>query len=308
MKKLEQLSEEQKEHLIVNRDRFIKKFLNSEKINKKIAEEVVAFVYKTAELDPPNVLYSQSPMAAQQLANKLCGTTSKAYNFGSFLNIGWAGFYSFYETFVDFKILDEENSPKYFQLRKFIDSNIYSCIFLKQNCILIQKPEFIHKNENGMHCASGPSIKWEDGFCLYFINGRRMPASIFTQEITKEMFLNEQNEDVKAGMYEIVESKGEGTMLSLLGAEVIDNKTIKHLNGEAEELTLFRTKEKFEMEEDLNGISPAPLAWLKMVCPSTGSTYLIPTDGSFNDCLEAAKYHRPNLVPKEVDYAWIQRN
>ena len=49
MKKLEKLSEEQKQHLKVNKDRFIKLFLNNEKINEKIAEEVVENIEKEQE-------------------------------------------------------------------------------------------------------------------------------------------------------------------------------------------------------------------------------------------------------------------
>lgn len=63
----------------------------------------------------------------------------------------------------------------------------------------------------------------------------------------------------------------------------VDKHIFIHKNGESEEMILYKTKEKFNGEEDLSGNSPAPLAWLKMTCPSTGTKYLIPSDVSFNN-------------------------
>ena len=134
-----------------------------------------------------------------------------------------------------------------------------------------------------------------------------MPEWIF-KGFTKEQFLKEENEDVRGGMYEIIESKGEGSMLTFLDAIEIDKQSFVHSNGEIEEMILYKTKESFNEEEDLNGKCPAQLAWLKMTCPSTGQTYLIPSDSSFDNCIDAAKYHRPDYVSKEIPYIWEQRN
>lgn len=134
-----------------------------------------------------------------------------------------------------------------------------------------------------------------------------MPEWIFG-EVTKEQFINENDEDVKAGIYEVMESKGEGTMLSFLGAKEVDKQTVVHGDSSIEELTLYKTTERFKEEEDLNGNSPCPLAWIKMICPSTSTTYLIPTDSSFNNAIDAAKFARPTIVPQELEYNWLQRN
>ena len=138
-----------------------------------------------------------------------------------------------------------------------------------------------------------------------------MPKWIFDKyqnnTLTKNDFINETNEDIRGGIYELIESGGEGKMLNFLGAIEVDKKILKHEIGD-EELILYKTNEVFNEEEDLNGKSPASLAWLKMTCPSTGTNYLIPTDSSFNDCISAAKYHRPNEIPSELDYFWNSRN
>ena len=97
-------------------------------------------------------------------------------------------------------------------------------------------------------------------------------------------------------------------MLTFLDATEIDNQTIVHSDGSLETLILYKTKETFSEEEDLNGNTNVPLAWIKMTCPSTSTNYLIPTDSSFNNAVDAAKFARPSIIPNELEYSWIQRN
>lgn len=310
--KLETLTDEQRASLPAKKEYYIAKFLNSDKINRNLADEVIEFVYSLIDLPKPEIVQVISPKAAQDMANKLSETEKKFYPFGTFLTIYWSSFYAFYETFVDFGVVTEENCPNYFKLRKFIDSNMFLTIEFESHIIICEKPLYVKKNDNGMHCLTGPAITWEDGYSQYYINGRNMPEWIFSKykdgTLTKMDFINEENEDIKAGIYEIIETGGEGSMLTFLGAVEVDKKSIIHTNGEVEELILYKTTEEFEMEEDLNGKSPAALAWLRMTCPSTGQNYLIPSDSSFDDAKEAAKYHRPTLVPRSHDYAWTSRN
>ena len=142
----------------------------------------------------------------------------------------------------------------------------------------------------------------------YYIHGRNVPKELFVNPITKEQFLKEKNEDIKAAIYEIIESNGEGSMLEFLGATKVHEQSFVHSNGDVELMELYKTKEKFKEEEDLNGKSNVPLCWLKLICPSTSTTYLIPSDSSFKTCEEAAKYARPDYVSKEVPYNWFSRS
>jgi len=191
-------------------------------------------------------------------------------------------------------------------------SNVYSAIFSELLCIVSKYPKIVHRNANNdMHRTDGSAVEWGHStdttkFDGYYINGRNMPEWIFGK-VTKEQFINEDNEDIKAGIYEVIESKGEGAMLTFLGAKEVDRQTFVHSDG-TEEMILYKTEETFEEEEDLNGNTGVPLAWLRMSCPSTGTNYLIPTDSSFNTAVEAAKFARPSIVPKELDYTWNSRN
>jgi hypothetical protein len=193
-------------------------------------------------------------------------------------------------------------------------SNVYSAIFSELLCVVSKYPKKVHLNENNdMHRTDGHAAEWSNStdmtkFNGYYINGRNMPEWIFSSEITKEQFINEENEDIKAGIYEVIESKGEGTMLTFLGAKEADKKSVIHGDGSVEELILYKTTECFKEEEDLNGRTNVPLAWIKMCCPSTGTNYLIPTDSSFTSAIDAAKFARPTIVPQELEYNWLQRN
>lgn len=306
--KITTLSPQQKYRLKEIKEESINKFLTFSEIDEQKSVKVIAFVYSLLKKECPKIYRVKSPMAAQHLANKWKGTEKMFYSFGTFLSINWASFYAYYEAWREFGIIDIKKFPKYFALREFMDCGIFSTIEFDKAIIIVEKPIVLNRSNGRMHCTTGPAIKWSDGYCQYFINGRAMPKRIFESTITKKDFINEDNEDIKAGIYEIMEAKGEGTMLEFLGAKEIDRKQFVHAGGEIEEMILYKTKERFQEETDLNGKSGVPLAWLKMSCPSTGTNYLIPSDSSFSNCIDAAKYHRPNEVPSKLDYLWNSRN
>lgn len=232
---------------------------------------------------------------------------------------GWAAIYGkcddissiAYYDFAD--RIKSLQSPALNQYISFIKSGIYETMQYENICFVCPLPNKILRNEEGrLHSLKESAISWSDGYEIFLVNGREMPKEIFEKkakgELTKANFLSAENEDIKAGIYELIEGDGEGSMLEFLGAKLVDAQTIVHRNGETETLELYKTKETFEEEEDLDGNMNVPLAWLKMVCPSTNTNYLIPTDSSFLNCTDAAKYHRPNGVPFELIYSWDSRN
>lgn len=309
--KLPKLNPQQKGRLKEIKQEHIDRFLTFAPINKEVSMPLIKFIYSLIKKPMPTVYKVCSPKAAQDMANKLKKTEREFYVFGSYLTVGWASFYAYYETFIEFGIITKEKFEKYYKLREFINSNIFLTIEFENAIIICEKPIILHRLNGRMHCLSGPAIKWRDGYELYFINGRSMPKSVYKKflegKITREDFIDQENEDVRAGIYELIESKGEGKMLGLLGAKEVDKAIFKHFAGD-EEMVLYKTKEKFKGETDLNGKSPASLAWIKMSCPSTGTTYLIATDSSFRTCEESAKYHRPDFVPDSVEYNWCSRS
>lgn len=321
-------------------------------INKTIAERVITKVYEIAGYQKPNFTYCESLTHAMAVINHKLGNIepSKRETFSTdfYTSVYSSGFYAFYDYFTRIGTI---NNTEFNILKEIKNSGLWANITFDTDSFIVPYPEVIALNAAGeLHNTRGSAISFKyspevaefmhkdmilrglksegdpvdmyDNF--YFINGRQMPARIFEKPFTAEDFINEEDSDVKAGMYEIMESRGEGTMLEFLGAECVDTQEVEHevelfdgegsnakligTKKETELMQLFKTKQKFAEEEDLNGKSPARLVWLKLTCPSTGTNYLIPSDDSFDKAVDAAKYHRPRYVPNNIPYNWSQRN
>lgn len=294
--KLTKLTSEQKIHLKANKDKFVKKFLRYEKINRASAIKSIEFIYSLIKRPLPTIYEASNPLAAQRLANKLKGTNKTFYAFGTFLTAYWASFYAYYETWVDFNIITEDKFHKYFKLRKFIESNIFLTIEFERAIIVVEKPIACLKNQNGMHCTTGPAIKWRDGYGQYYVNGRCVPRQQYLMalsgEITKEIWLSEKNEDIKAAWFEIL---GAEKLINILGAKEIDSIMHIHANGELDDLRLYKTP--FSLPE-----IGEPLAWVKFICPSTGSNYLISVNPKHNKVMDAVLDTTP-FYGKEIKTA-----
>lgn len=192
--------------------------------------------------------------------------------------------------------------------KDFIWANPFMSWFYEGIAVIVRPPTTITKNQEGrLHDASAPAIKFRNGTPMYFIRGRAMPASIFEKTITIEQFMSEQNEDVRAGMYEVLEAKN--GFAGMAGAEVFSEETIVHEGGYMEKISLWKTKEKFKGAMDaLTSEENVQLAWIKLTCPSTGQQYMIPSFPSFKTATEAARYHRPEGIPFGMEYKWHSAN
>jgi len=300
--KLTPLTTKQKNRLKEIKTEYVKKAVTFKEIDRQKAKDAIKFVYSLIKKPLPKIYKVSSPFSAQKLANKLKGTEKVFYQFGTYLTIYWQSFYAFYDTFVEFGIIGGE-FEKYHKLKDVTDTGIFSTIEFENAIIICEKPIICHKNNKGMHCINGPAIKWRDGYCQYYINGRKIDKTLFSKclsgDITQQEFLNEENDERRSAMYMIL---GEEKIMTLLCAELVDETTVVHDNGDVEKIGYYRTKEK------LNKFKNKPYAWRKVVCPSTGTTYLTPTDPDLKTALEVAKFHRPSFVPKSTDYKWYSRS
>lgn len=155
-------------------------------------------------------------------------------------------------------------------------SNIYSAVFSELVCVVSKFPKKVLRDtEFRLHNPVGPAVVWDSiceqtNFENYYIHGRNLPKWIWDKsekgEITREMFLNETNEEIKGGIYEVM---GQRKVMELLGATCVNKKQIKHANGDVEQIELYKTKDTFAE------IDNQPFAWVKVCCPSTGANYLL---------------------------------
>ena len=212
------------------------------------------------------------------------------YN-GTVSDFGWVSFYDF---FTQIGVIDHAG---FNQFKNVLLSGIYDMIQLNGYCIVSSLPSKIIRNSSGrLHNPTGPAIQFADGYAQYYVNGRALPAWIWEKaaagEITKEMFLQETNSEIKGGMYEVL---GQKKMMDLLGAVEIDCRTIPHKNGDLETVKLLKTTERFAE------IDNQPFAWVSMVCPSTGSQYLQGVEPHHTNAIAAIASLSP-FKPEEYSF------
>ncbi len=282
---LEKLTPEQERIIIECRDEWLHRGLKENSFNMEEFRKGINWLYDKCGFGPPHIIVTDSPMAAQSAANiimennfsieKMQEEVDKRIDlkkkvplqnftpYGSLSDYGWASFYDAMERIgVDLGPKKEE----FHIFMNFLKAGHYDFIALESVVIVCMKPQFIKQVEGRNHATDGPAIAWKDGYKLYAINGRTMPAWVFEDEITKDKFIKETNAELRAGMYARL---GQAAVMKLLGAELVDTCT-----DNDEVLKLWKTKEKFPELRDQH------LTWVECACPSTGTSYLLGCDPS----------------------------
>jgi internalin A len=218
----------------------------------------------------------------------------REYSFyGDVSDFGWVSFYDF---FTKIGILNNEIFNEY---AKFIKANCFTSYMYDNYVFAIQPPVYIERNAQGrLHSTTTAAVEFRDGSQYYFINGRSVPSWIITDrdKISRERFLQEENAEIKAAMYEVLGQKG---IMSLLGAETVDVQQITHANGDVETVELLKTKETFPE------IDNKPFCWVKVCCPSSGTNYLLGVNPEYTDAKEAVA----SLSPfKKEEYSYDHRS
>jgi hypothetical protein len=136
-----------------------------------------------------------------------------------------------------------------------------------------------------------------------------MFEKVNNNQLTYEEFQKLDNEDIKASIITIIkENKGNQAVLDFLRAELISEEEIKHTDNYSEKISLFKSKLSFQWANDSKGNLNSKLAWLSLICPSTGQNYLIEVCPTLKTATEAAKWIRPKQVPFDLKYSWISAN
>jgi hypothetical protein len=215
----------------------------------------------------------------------------------------WIAFYEFPEKFLGIKYKPEE-SKKLKIWSELAKSSSWFWAY-ENYCFVSDRPKSIHFNLNvRLHKTDGPAIEWIDGYKINYINGREISNENFNKalqnKITKEDWLNEKNEDVKGAWFEIL---GSEKVMKILEAKEIDSEIRVHSNGDIDDLKLYKTP--FILPE----IGEA-LAWVKFICPSTGTNYLISVNPKHNKVMDAVIESSPfygQEIKSEKDYYFTQR-
>lgn len=248
----------------------------------------------------------------KEIQNRINNKKMEYHTFSSYVNysdFGWLAFYDFYAKHTD--VLDDQKEDLN-KIISFVEASFMSVQFDKL-LIVSRYPSSIHKEGDDMHHTSKPAVEFEDGFGLYYVNGRNVEEHIFKAaqnvETAKKAFMENDNEDIRALIITIIKSNmGNEGLLQMLDAYVVDEQTITHSNGYIEQVRLLKSKQSHSFLMNSKGELNQPYAWIEMKCPSTGATYLIDTCPTHTDAKECMKWHRPDGVPAELAYSWMSAN
>jgi hypothetical protein len=177
-------------------------------------------------------------------------------------------------------------------LSEFLTLGIYDNIQLENAVIICEKPIKVIRANSKLHNPNGPAIEWKDGYKLYFINGRCLPAWIWEKaaknELTRNDFLKETNAEIRGGIYAVM---GQKKIASLLNTYEVDSQTLVHDYG-IENIALIKTKESYPE------IGNVPFAWVKVQCPSTSTEYMLGVEPHHKNALEALASTSPFKASK----------
>ncbi len=205
---------------------------------------------------------------------------------------------------------------------KELENQIFYGIAFEKVMVVCEYPDIVFNNAGRLHNVWGPAIIFKseglvEDIKIYAINGREMPSYLYEKPFTFEEFLKCQDEEIRAAMWEIVVGRNE--VESFFPLEEVDRTTVKHevamydgagqfvgTKEQEEELVLYHTTHCIKGTVDpVSNRRDGKIAFIKFVCPSTGTQYLIYTSPSYTTAIEAAKAARPFDMGDE--YKWNQR-
>jgi hypothetical protein len=243
----------------------------------------INYLYEKAGFKPPNISIWPSPKAAAEQARILLNdpnATDLFCTYGDKSDYGWV---SYYDLLVrtnsdELNNFDEETKKGADHYLIMLKAGYSTMIQLDEECLVVRNPQIAKYENQRLHSVDGPALSWDNGAdCVYAVNGRIIDADVFTEPVTREKFINETNAERKAAMYARL---GPDKTLELLGATVIDERILVHKDGRPDPIKLLKTTEVDKVVGD-------KLAWVQMVCPSTGTVYAIDCDPSHTDVLDA---------------------
>lgn len=258
----------------------------------------VQWLYSKMELPMPKIVLVSSPQAMIEYCKKELGDEApESLSYGNASDLGWVAFYDYFDR-IGVEVTDE-----FREYREYARGGIYDAVAYEDIIVVSKYPTALHASDEGIpSCLTGPAFEWEDGYRAYYIKGRHIPTEwaekCLQRTLTQEEYFSEKNDELRSAAFEYLGND----FAEFIGAHEVDSVSIVHGGGEVETISLIKTRKK------ANKIKNEPYAWIKRICPSTGTVYMTPTDPKFKTALEAAKFHRPEWVPMDLPYKWDARS
>jgi hypothetical protein len=137
------------------------------------------------------------------------------------VDIYWLSYYLFPEKYMGIKY---EKSKELNIFHSFI-SKVGWVWFFKDICFIADRPLEIHKKGIRLHADSKPALVCRDGYCLWYLNGIKVPKWLVmtpAEQIDPQKALDEKNADVQR---EIIRKIGYDRILKACNAKTIEEWT-----------------------------------------------------------------------------------
>ena len=340
MSKLDKLSPEQELQLVKFREEWYKHGISTEVVDVETTKKTISRMYELIGKKPPVFIFCPSLMFAQyQIA--FCKTVLKEESFKANLwdnlrdNLGdnlwanlrdnlrdnlnyektdfwgsmdayWIAFYEYPEKFLGINYTPDQ-SEKLKLWSEIAKSSSWFWTY-ENYCFVADRPTEINMNEgNRLNNLEGPSIKWSDGYEIYYVNGREIGKKEFyaikNKSYTIEMFFGEKNEEKKSACLQLMtELYGENYIVSFFSSilkEVstyVDKKEDKYLKGTTGGMnigvyTLFS-----------GSLSGYDISYVRCYCPSTDRMFYLGVEPVFTNAKDAiaSLYTIPSLLKPHI--------
>lgn len=223
MKELEELTEEQTKYIDVFREELLSSIFDPDKRkypDKAAITKHINWLYEFCSLPlPEEIVITESPFAAQVVANARAGNTELTYfNFsyyGSISDYPWMGRYKYFQDIgVDIDV------PGFNEFYEYITSGIYDTILFDTVAIVCRLPRVINRDSDfNLHSDSGPAVEWDDGFKLYYYHGISIPDFWIEEGVTLAIINTEDNAELRRVAIALY---GHGRYLEHSKAKVVD--------------------------------------------------------------------------------------
>jgi len=221
MNKIEELTKEQIDQMPKYVEKWTKKGLHTEPINKEAARKFAPRLYAFLgrENKNPEVIFANGPKDAWEIIEKIHDSKIKfvwPYLDGQY----WAPYlawYYFYKEVVGLTLTTDISLIE--ELIQF--GNIYP---LEDKCIFAESLKTCKRNVNGLHCDGGPALEYHDGTIIYSLNGVQVPdwlALTPAGKLDVKQFASIQNTEVRR---EFIRKIGIERLCTELHATLVDKK------------------------------------------------------------------------------------
>ena len=199
------------------------------------------------------------------------------------LGIGYYNFTATYDFFTRIKIINHINFNKYLEFSKL---NIYDSILLNDAAIVIEMPEHIKHINYKLHSIETSTIRFKDGYELFFIDGvkfdKELWEKISTKKITSEEIFSIENAEQKAV---VLRQIGYDVVLKNIEHKILDTHSEVNSVGELIKYELIET----DLKDDIG----VKARFIKVQCHTTLKETLLRVDPRIKeteDCIGAVAW------------------